>query len=349
MSGTTAPLAGLHIIEAVAGSVPDALRLAIGLCGRIAADLGANVIRLEDGDCPQEEALFLHPGKRRFSVRADAKPLMIRDLAAKADVLICDPLTAAALPQLDGGLVEVIIEMAQDTPVAGSEFTIGARSGLLDLVGDAARQPLRIGGHQNAYAAGLAAYLAMTSGLLRRAGGEAPPPMTVGLLDVAVWLNWKTLAIADRSGVSPSRNGPNSEWTILPCADGYFALVYRVPEWPALMRFAAAATLSEERFQTPAGRSRHRSELNQILTKAFAGRSRADIRLGALEHKLPLGPVWTPEELLGDPHMLAREFFHLGPEGGPARARVPVRWNGASFTPGADYRPVAGSSAMEFA
>jgi crotonobetainyl-CoA:carnitine CoA-transferase CaiB-like acyl-CoA transferase len=339
-----APLAGIVIIEAVTGAAPAALRLAAGLCGRMAADLGAEVLRLEYGECLPAEALFLHPGKRRLTVRPEAVAAMIGDLAPKADALICDPLTAASLPDCSD-LVRVTLEMAQDTPVGGSEFTISARAGLLDLVGDAAREPLRLGGHQTAYAAGLAAYLAMMSGLLQRRGGADAPSATVGLLDVGVWLNWKTLAIAERSGQSPSRCGPDSEWTILPCADGHFALVYRVPEWPALKRLAGVPALAEERFQSPAGRRQHRTELNRILTEAFAKRSRADIRAGALQQKLPLGPVWTPLELLDDPHMLARDFFYRPEAGGPARARVPVRWNGICATPGPDRAPVAPTAA----
>ena len=59
------PLAGMTIVEAVNPRAPIALALAAGLCGRLAIDLGASVIRIEQPQyaLPLEIDGFLNLGK----------------------------------------------------------------------------------------------------------------------------------------------------------------------------------------------------------------------------------------------------------------------------------------------
>jgi crotonobetainyl-CoA:carnitine CoA-transferase CaiB-like acyl-CoA transferase len=325
------PLAGIRIVEAIDPAAPDALVCAAGLCGRIAADLGAQVTRISSPSTePSATGLFLHGGKRD-STEAAAW------LIPQCDAVVLDAATYEAVEGRCGEAIVVVIGMSADSPSQGSEFTIEARSGLLDLVGDAAREPLRLGGHQTAYAAGLAAYLGLVSALTRRDAGLPSGPVRVDLLDAAVWLNWKTLALALRSGTVPRRAGPDSEWTVVPCADGHAALVYRVQEWKVLQAAFGDPRLTEPRFATPALRRRNRSALNAILAELLAPMTRAEIRIFSLAHKLPLGPVWTPEEIRADPHMQARAFFAAVPGNGATVAMpcLPVKWNGRAVTPAA--------------
>ena len=348
MSATTRPpnglpLAGVTLAEIVDPEAPPALAHAAALAGRIAADLGARVVRLESiAPTDPDLDIFLNAGKQRLRVQPGVAKSLASDLCRRADAVICDAATHASAPA-DATPFRVVLRMARDAPNEGSEFTIEARAGLLDLVGDRAGSPLRLAGHQTAYAGGLAAHLALVTGLVQRSAGLPVGTKHVDLLDVAVWLNWKTIVIATRTGASPSRAGPDSEWTVLPCADGFFALVYRVPEWPNLKRLVADPRLDEERFETVAGRRENRPALNAILAEAFAARSRADIRAQALASKLPLGPVWTPEELLRDPHMVARRFFAPTAVGDRVvpMPRLPVKWNGASIDPALHAEPAA--------
>jgi crotonobetainyl-CoA:carnitine CoA-transferase CaiB-like acyl-CoA transferase len=197
---------------------------------------------------------------------------------------------------------------------------------------------LRLGGHQTAYAGGLAAYLALVSGLVRRDPGERQAPLRVSLLDVSVWLNWKTLGMVEIAGVSPTRAGMGADWVIVPCRDGYVATVFRFNEWPTLKTATADPQLEDERFNTPAGRRANAHALNAILAEIFATQTRAEIKAMSIAHRLPLGPVWTPAELLDDPHMRARNFFHTMTDANGetvALPRLPVRWTGAHFDPGA--------------
>lgn len=336
MTSGNRPLSDLVLVETVSADSPQALSDAAGMCGRIAADLGAQVLRVETAGAGRSPtALFLHSGKRRFTVSPSHALTLVSDLVRRADAAILDHATHSALAGQMRGAVQIVIAMSCDAPQRGSEFTIEARSGLLDLVGDPAREPLRLGGHQLAYSGGLAAYLAMISALSRRKAGLPTGPVRVDLLDIGVWLNWKTLSIASRTGKTPSRPGSEAEWTIVACADGHVALVYRVQEWPSLMRATGDTRLADARFQTPAGRKRHRAALNLILADIFARMTRAEIRAMALSAKLPLGPVWTQDELKNDPHMIARAFFREAEidHQRVAIPSLPVRWNKEAFAP----------------
>jgi hypothetical protein len=325
------PLSGLTILEATGATAPPGVRLAIGLCGRVAAELGAQVSRwLPDGADEDETAhRFLHAGKRTLRAGGDAAPALLAELAGRADAVLIDPVLHASPAMRTPRRVCAVISMDATVDERQSEFTVEARAGLLDIVGDPAREPLRMAGHQCAYAAGLAAFAAIAAVLAERADTAAL--VRVSLLETAVWLNWKSLAAAEYTGRSPRRAGALGEWPVLPCADGYVAVVYRKQEWPRLRDLVPDPALREARFDSPEGRRAHRQDLNAILARFFATLTRGDIHALSLRHKMPFGAVWRPDELLADPQMLARDFFTATTGG--AMPRAPVLWNGQRLVP----------------
>jgi crotonobetainyl-CoA:carnitine CoA-transferase CaiB-like acyl-CoA transferase len=245
-----APLSGVTVVESFSPYCPLALRLAGALAGRIAADLGARVVLLEtpEGDPlrkmpPMTRAgdnavfAFLAAGKQSVSDR----PTMARRLLGQADAVLADTERAdlpAAAPTC------VLLSMLPQTDCLDrgaawpqSEFTVMALGGLLDVVGDPAHPPLRLGGHQLAYAAGLAVYAGLVSGLMRRL---SPEVARVALMDGAVWLNWKSAASVACLGMLSTRTGRAAELPVLRCADGYVALVYQATDWAALCRLCDA-------------------------------------------------------------------------------------------------------------
>lgn len=335
------PLQDVTVVEAIGADAPEALRLAAALAGRIAADLGATVVRVEASTAPARAPLpiALGLGKRTLRCRNADIADLLADATAGADAVLIDGALHGGIGERLGCALPVVLTMTADAVAAPeSELTVAAQSGMLDIVGDPALAPLRLGGHQTAYAGGLAAYLALVAGLVRRSDGQLRrQPLRVSLLDVSVWLNWKTLGMVEVAGFSPTRAGMGADWVIVPCRDGYVATVFRFNEWPALKAATGDPRLQDERFATPAGRRANARELNAILADIFAGMTRAQIKALSIRHKLPLGPVWTPAELLEDPHMRARNVFHApASDGGGIRLpRLPVRWNGAQFDPGA--------------
>lgn len=345
------------VIEVNRPGTPLCVRLAASLATKIVSDLGARVIKIEppggdpvrhlppllhkDNAGTSAVFQFLNTGKEAvlLDLRQSRGREVLAAMLTKADAVV-DEAEPAQEDDEVGALVRVWLSAFGARPemrsVSASELSILALGGLLDLVGDPARAPLRLGGHQAAYSAGLAAYAGLMAGIMgskRYGTGEI---IDISLLDVALWVNWKSPAGALMLGRAPTREGPQAEWQVLPCADGYVALVYADKDWPALCRLAREPKLAAVEFLNAAGRRRRREEVLQLLTRAFAGRTRRELYAEIKDSGIPMGPVFSPRELLEDPQYLARDFMaevsHA--EFGAFRMpRVPVRWNGAAFQP----------------
>ncbi len=131
----------------------------------------------------------------------------------------------------------------------------------------------------------------------------------------------------------PGRLGRNAEWQVIRCADGYIALVYRDPDWPVLKALVADPALEEPRFEKRIERKRHAGEVAAIVERALMRFTRAEIRAIALARKLPIGPVWTLDELAEDAHTRARGLLQPLPGTARMAPRLPVLWNGEGFPP----------------
>jgi crotonobetainyl-CoA:carnitine CoA-transferase CaiB-like acyl-CoA transferase len=349
------PLARFTIVEVNAVQVAPCLRLATSLAGKIAADLGADVLKIEPpgGDAVRrmspllptgESALFhfLNTSKRSLvlDLNSDAGHARLRALLDRADaVLFEEPASVAPLARAGRATpVEIAafpVEMDAGTrPV--SELVLQALGGLMHMIGEPARKPLKLGGHQASYAAGLTAFTGLAAALAARASGQRAPAVRVSLAEVLQWVNWKAASGAAATGTSPGREGRNSEFQSVPCRDGHVAVVYTVTQWPALRRLIADPRLEDPKFATRAGRRQHIAALYDILTPWFADKTRAEIGRTAQAMGVPFGPIFTPAELLANEQYLARSFLAemMHPTAGRLlMPQLPVQWNGRSFAP----------------
>ena len=336
------PLAGIRIIEIYDPDGPLALCLAGAFAGRLLADLGADVL-YDDRNSGRLKQIppivggtgavfsFLHAGKTQ--VPSDR-------LAATADAAILDVGTRHRLR--DARFPRAVVTLSlygEEAPSApGSEFTVMALSGILDIVGDPERPPLKLGGHQAAYSAGLAAFTGLLSALcITRNDEAAREAVHVSMLETLLWINWKSAVAADATGEAPSRRGSAAEWQVLRCADGFVAVVYQPDDWPALQNFVGDPRLNDGRFATAALRLANGKALATVLEAGLSRYTRNEIRARALAARLPLGPVWTLAELLDDRHYTARDVFSPAtmPDGTTAPLHtLPLTWNGTRFAPG---------------
>ena len=179
----------------------------------------------------------------------------------------------------------------------------------MHMIGEPERKPLRLGGHQASYAAGLTAFTGLAAALAARDAGQTPPPVRVSLAEVMQWVNWKAASGADATGISPGREGKESEFQIVPCRDGHVAVVYTVTQWPATRALIGDPRLDDPKFNTRAGRRQHIAELYAILTPWFADKTRAEIQKTAQAKGVPFGPIFTPAELLATEQYVARGFL----------------------------------------
>ncbi|PZU06486.1 CoA transferase [Sphingomonas sp.] len=318
------PFTGLIIVETISPDTPIALRLAIGMCGRVACDLGARVYR-PSSECdpltgkPGADAIlaFLDRGKRLRD--ADENDTATVELAADASSFA----TAAATRCLFTTFASAV-----DHAGEASEFTIMAVSGLLDLVGDPGREPLRLGGHQLSYSAGLSAFAGVAAALCRP-DRTLPVTVRVNLADVAVWLNWKSAAVSALGEPAPGRPGRNSEWTVLRCADGWIALVYQEQDWSRLVDLVGETkALTDARFATGIGRRKNAAALADLLEPEFLKMNRAEIFEKARARRIPIGPVLAMDDLAVDPQYVERGVLTPSGDGDALVPVLPLRWNG---------------------
>lgn len=312
----TAPFAGKRVLDlsALAAQRPHAL--AIAMAARLAGSFGAEVVRPPaDGDLLATMPPLLPDGSS-----AVARFLLAGRAAASTgsfDAAIGD---SDALRDMDAPLaIRISVFGAGDDPPM-SELGLMALSGIIGAVQPLQPVPARLGGHQAAYAGGLAAFTALAAGL--RTG--RPDTADISLFDVACWLNWKQAATVLLLGSPAEGTQRRSDWHTMKAADGHVALVYMPKDWPALRDMIDDPRLREPRFALQRDRLVHLDELDALMAPWFAARTRAEITREAQARRIPVGPVLTPSELLQDRQHQARGF--LAPDGMP---RLPLLWDGA--------------------
>lgn len=302
------------------------------MAGKIAAELGADVTVLAPAEGHPVRALppFFQGAERRstlFEFLHGAKTIVsgssesdLAGHAAHADALLVD--SAVTLPREKTAVVISTFGPWQtELKEPASELTIMAVAGVLHLIGLQAGRPMRLPGHQPAYAAGLAAFLAMNAALM----APSPKIADVSLLDAVLWVNWKVISepLLESSAAGKVVN----EWQVVEAADGHIALVYMDRDWPALVDLVGDLRLREPRFSTRPGRLEHLDDLMAVLRPWFAARRKADIYREAKLRSIPLGPVWSVADLARDAQYLERDFWSTTPTG--IMPRLPAVWNNA--------------------
>jgi benzylsuccinate CoA-transferase BbsE subunit len=324
------PLQGTRVLEIGGG-------LAAAFATRWLAGYGADVVRSEgpDGALGSDEAAFLLPGKRRIAV--DARGL--RALALEADLVVEDGAPGAlaslgldprellrAKPSL---VITSLTPFGQNGPHAGwaaSNLVAHAAGGILSLTGVASRPPLQNGGSQawmllglNGFSASLAAYY----GALVHGEGDwldiSAQECAAGMLEYA-----GPRAAYDGTPMLRLGNRVNAIWGIFACADGYAGVCALQRQAPAFLKLIGDPELLEPRFLDPAQRVEHEPELGARIERWFADKTKSELLELGEKHKVPIGAVMTPLDLLGNASLAERAFFDevTTPAG---RARVPGR------------------------
>jgi crotonobetainyl-CoA:carnitine CoA-transferase CaiB-like acyl-CoA transferase len=115
------------------------------------------------------------------------------------------------------------------------------------------------------------------------------------------------------------------------CRDGWVALVYTPIQFDRVQAMFGDLAVAD-----PSGLALHDRYVHfaRAVAPWFAERTRAEVYAAAREHGVPLGPVYSPRELLSDEQYAARDF--LASDGlvpGVVFPRSPMTWNGARLVP----------------
>ncbi len=348
------PLKGLKVLEV--GS-----RASAAFAGRYFADNGAAVTRLSDGQEPLgTDSPWPHLDRGQDIVRYEGGAQLRDALAmhiAEADLVISDllpeELAAVGWDDLDSPRLSVrasITPMGRsgpDSANASTALTLLARSGHTFLMGDPDREPLTLPREYVAYQAGLYTYAAVLAAWLANVEPGAGPATSIEVceLEVLATLHQHTTVMYSYSGRTRRRRGNQYDGTypitIVPCADGWLGLCITAPFWEPFARWLNPAWLTDPRFKDSPSRWEHRDLLDQEMHAAIASLDRRTLeRDGQITHRVPVGAVDTPADLLADPHLNERAFWTDAEVGGRR-----VRYPGVPFMFEGEGRPGAGSAA----
>jgi crotonobetainyl-CoA:carnitine CoA-transferase CaiB-like acyl-CoA transferase len=333
MNGAEQPrgaLTGLRIVEVV-GGVPAAY------CGRLYADLGAEVILAGAPKRPELSPTSLHPlssglwqALHRNKGYLDIEPRQgdaWRDLLASADAVIVEA-NAGELGNvgLDRDLPEHLVVVAishfgQTGPLSswsGTDLIDSAYGGGCNQNGEPGRAPLRppafVGDHEVGLNAALAGLVALQAG--RRVGGGQ-------LVDVSAVDSWATIqtgvALLEYmfQGRVERRQGRNFvgrgyPYTTLRTKDGELRLIcIQGREWARALEMMGNPDWAQDaRYANRlVNQEQYADELDELVGAWLGERTGAEVLELSLEHRVPWAPVQTLAQVLEDTQLESRKFF----------------------------------------
>lgn len=315
-------------------------------CGKLFADYGADVIKVEPpsgdplrrqgpfpGDRPQREAgaLWLYLGTNRRSVTLDiSQPTgqrLFRRLVEDANVVV-EGFAHGYLDSLGLGFealrsIKKRIVLLSITPYGGSgpkagwratNLTSFASGGQMSLTGDPDREPLVNGGYQAEYQAGLQAFAAAAVAAHQADATEVPQHVDISAQEcmasaLELYLPWWAYLKRD---ISKRRGNVLSGMVgVFPAAAGYIGLHVMPRDWPRFARAIGRDDLIDDpRFRDHHTRLQHNDELEAIVYAWAAGEDAKELYRHAGAARAPVAFVHTLGDLLESDQLRAREYFH---------------------------------------
>jgi crotonobetainyl-CoA:carnitine CoA-transferase CaiB-like acyl-CoA transferase len=307
-------LAGFRVVEIGGG-------LAAAVCGRLLADVGADVVCI-DRDTATPLADYLNHGKG--SVAGDrAAALSIADLIVcegQPQQLRARGYDVAGLRRLNPKAVLVFVSpFGQTGPRANdpaTDLTLSFAAGMARLltgqVDDLAEAPMRPVGKQSAFIGGLAAACAGMHAAL------APEPGTV--IDVSIQEALAAMAATELARAGLGRkiwsrrrltDGNGVTVTILPASDGYVAISPREDrQWAAWIEVMGSPDwAADPRFAKKVDRVANWDALHALMSAWSRRYGKQSIADKAQSAHVPSFPLREPAEQLASPQLAHRAFW----------------------------------------
>jgi len=335
--GHSMPLSGVRVVE---------LADKVEMCGRLLADLGADVVLVEPPEgspsrrrpplVDGESLYFATHNANKRSVRADlgtqAGRAVLRELLSAADIFIETTrpgtldglgLGAQTLRREHPRLVIVsITDFGQTGPYRDYEATEAvqlAMSGALARSGLPGMTPLlpprALGSELAAVPAAYCALLAYWNTLNSGAGDHLDISIFESMAQVLDPILGVTgSAAAGKTAkelVTRDRPAPYPLYPIFRCADGFVRIcVLAQRQWEGLFDWMGRP----EAFADPAyaklpKRLAEAKSINAEIAKLFAAQKAADLVAEGQRRGVPIASVSSANEVLNDPHFIARGAF----------------------------------------
>ncbi len=315
---------------------------AASVCGRLFADVGASVVRIDPELSTPLDAYLNHGAQ---SGRLETADLIVCQgspatlLRSGRDVHTLrrrNPTAAIVLISPFGQTGPRAEEPATDLTLC---FASGIARMLTGQIDDLSEPPMAPAGEQSAFVSGIAAACAGMHAALLGNGAVVDVSMHEALATLAI----TELARAGQTGKSWSRkrigDGNGATVCILPASDGYAAISPREDrQWAAWLQAMGSPDWgSEPRFATKKDRVANWDALHALMSAWSRGKTKSWIAATAQAAHVPSFPLCEPAEHLDSPQLRHRDFFRTVQVAGQA-VRLPSHPFGLRLTRG---EPVA--------
>jgi crotonobetainyl-CoA:carnitine CoA-transferase CaiB-like acyl-CoA transferase len=324
-------------------TVIDLTRIRSGpTCVRQLADWGANVVKVEIPEAPEDAAKGnvpefsarhepdfqnLHRNKRSLSLNLKAPEALdvLKRLVARADVVVENyrpdvkhrlGIDYEALRAVNPRIVYTSISgFGQDGPYRerpGVDQIAQGLGGLMSITGEPGRGPMRVGIPVADLSAGLFAALGTLVALLERETSGQGQWVRTSLLEAQIFMLDFQAARWLVKGEVPGQVG-NDHPTGVPTgrfktSDGYINIAPTPAMW---RRFCSAIGLEKivehPDFATPAARRKNRVRVNEMIEALTARRDSATWIEKLNAAGIPCGPIYAIDQTFADP-----QIRHLG-------------------------------------
>ena len=305
-------LTGFNVLQIGRGS-------AAAVCGRLLADVGAQVTCIDSGIDPGVGTALLDHLNHGKAVAVDATEQ--RKAVASANLIVREqPHGVTELRQVNASAIIVTISPFGETgPQANdpaTDLTLFFASGISRLltgqVDDLAEAPIRPVGEQSAFIGGLAAACA---GMHASLGNQSGASIDVSIHEALATLAMTELARAGLGKKSWERkrltDGNGATVTILPASDGYAAISPREEkQWASwLEAMGSPAWGADPRFATKADRVSNWDALHALMSQWSRQHDKQWIADTAQRAHVPSFPLREVAEHLDTPQMRHRRYY----------------------------------------
>jgi len=334
------PLADVRVLEV--GNY-----MAGPFCGMQLADLGAEVIKIEQPDggdqvrlaapfLDGESSPFVRLNRNKRSLVLDLKSSagkdLFRRLVRTVDVVVENlrpgtmrdlELDYALLAELNPRLVYVAASgWGQDgplSPLAGLDIMAQARSGLMSITGTRGGDPVKVGVPVCDLVCALYGALAAVSALRARERTGRGQYIDVCLLEagvsLGVWEAGKYFATGEIPEPLGSAHQVNAPYQAVRAQDGWFTIgATSTRNWAAFCRAVGLQRLvADPRYTDTNSRHANREALIAEIEELTRRRPMAHWISLLEDAGVPCAPIQHYGQVFTDPHLLARGFFWEAP------------------------------------
>ena len=292
-----APLTGIRVVELCHF-------LAGPYAGLVLADLGADVLKVEDPTHPDDarsmgphfqagQSLYftaLNSGKRSVGVRlgTDEGRAVVEDLVRTADVVIDNyrpgvlaklGLGSEALHGVNPAVITCSLtgygQTGPDAQRPGYDYTIQARAGVMSLAGEPEGPPTKAGISYVDHSGGISAALGVCAALVERSRTGVGTHVDLGLFDVQISMLTYLASWQRNCDAEFARTANSAHPSLVPAqnfrtADGHLALfVGNEGMWRRFVVAVGDPALTDERFATRERRFATRDEVIERIQRVL--------------------------------------------------------------------------------